>query len=940
MKKFGKIIKISGIVLLVLIISLISAPFIFKGKIIRIVKEQANENLMAIVNFNEDISISLIRSFPDLSLGIKELSVIGIDSFAGDTLFYAEDFRATINIKSLWSDKIEIKKIHLEKPNINLLVMPSGKANWDIAIPDTIEIDEEESVFSLGIKSLTINEGRVIYHDQEMDFKAKLIGLNHDLKGDFTQDEFLMKTVSTIKEFTMSYEGFPYLSKVKTELVADMDMNMKDMKFTFIDNVAKLNGLEMKADGFVQLNDDDMDFDLTFAALKNEFSSFMSLIPAIYAKDFEKVTSKGTLAFDGFFKGKMTDDAMPGFGLNLLIENGYMKYPDLPAPLQNVFVDLRVINKTGEDKDLVADLRNLSLQFDNDPFKANLLYKNLVSPYVDGAISGKVNLENITKFVDLDGATLKGLLATDMLFKGAVKTLEAGRYEDFDANGNFSLTDFFYKDSETPDAYEIQKFSLILNPRLVQMPVLIGKIGETDFNANGQLSNFFPYIFSDGTLKGNLNYASNYVNLNQFMTEDPNAESDTVEMTMVEIPTNIDFSMNADIKKMLYDDLILENMRGNLMVKDGKIFFNKVAMNTLGGSIAMDGEFDGRNPKMPFSDIKLNMRNFDIPKALAHFDLLKTYAPFAEKMTGFFSMDLDMQTHLNEHLDIQYPTLTGFGVVTLTNAAISNTKILNEVADKLKLEKFRKLEMKNQSIKFKINNGQFLVDSFEIPVWENAKMKMAGHSTFEQGLNYAGLLSMPRTDLGPANKELDNLLSKAKGKGVDIKLDEKVNIALGITGTFTNPKLEMDLKKTAAGLGESLKEQAKEQLKELVDKKQDEAKEKVEEKIDESKEKARADMERRANEVIANAERQANNIRREAKSLADKTRAEGETQAKRIEDEAKNPLEKAVAKKAADRVRQEANEKADKLESEANQRAQKVMDEANKQADRIRKGEE
>ena len=299
-----------------------------------------------------------------------------------------------------------------------------------------------------------------------------------------------------------------------------------------------------------------------------------------------------------------------------------------------------------------------------------------------------------------------------------------------------------------------------------------------------------------------------------------------------------------------------------------------------------------------------------------------------------------MQTNLNENLDILYPSLTGHGSISLSNATISNTKILTEVADKLKLDKFRKLEMKNQKINFKINNGQFLVDSFEIPVWENAKMKMAGYSTFEQGLNYAGMLSMPRTDLGPANKELDNLLAKAKGKGVDIKLDEKVNVAMGITGTFMNPKLEMDLKQTAAGIGESLKEQAKDQVKELVDKKKEETMEKVEEKIDDSKEKARAEMERRANEVIANAERQANNIRREAKTIADKTRAEGETQAKRIEDEAKNPLEKAVAKKAADKVRQEANEKADRLESEANQRAQKVMDDANKQADRIRKGEE
>ena len=95
MKKF---LKISGISLLVLLLLLIAAPFLFKGKIINLIKTEAKKNLNATLNFNDDISLSLIKNFPKLSIGINELSIIGKDTFKGDTLIYFKKFKANNSI--------------------------------------------------------------------------------------------------------------------------------------------------------------------------------------------------------------------------------------------------------------------------------------------------------------------------------------------------------------------------------------------------------------------------------------------------------------------------------------------------------------------------------------------------------------------------------------------------------------------------------------------------------------------------------------------------------------------------------------------------------------------------------------------------------------------------------------------------------------------------
>lgn len=949
-----KILKITGIIVLVFILFLLVAPFIFKGKIIRKIKEVANENVQAKIDFNEDISLSLIKSFPDFSLGIKNIAVIGINDFADDTLFYADNLKTTIDIKSVISgDKVNLKTLTIEKPVVNLLINKEGKANWDIVPEDSIQTEEKEaeSNFAIKIKSLDINSGKVFYQDKEMDFSLLLNGFDHHLEGDFTLDNFLMKTRSEVQELTMTFEGVPFLNKVHSNILADLNMDMKKFKFEFVQNSISFNELETKLDGWIKLNDNDIDFDLTFGALRNDFKNFISLIPAIYSNDFASLKTSGKMEFTGFFKGKMTDDLMPGYGINLSIDNGYFKYPDLPAALENVQVKMNVENKTGLDPDFILDLSKLSLTMDKNPFNLRLFMKNMANPHVDGAVKGKIDLSSISKLVPMDDMQISGLLNADMSFKGLISKIESGSYEDIDAQGSIDISNMFYKSADFPEGLNLDKFNLIFTPKLVKMPICSGKINTTDFKADGQLSNFFAYALSDGTIKGNLNLFSNYFNANQFMTDDESGSGsqqseDTSTISSIEIPGNIDFNMNVLVKKLKYDNMDIDNLKGDITVKESKIFFKDAGMQMLGGTMVLNGIFDGINPKMPFTDIALKMTNFDIPKAFTSFDMIKKYAPFAEKMTGLFSMSLDMKSNLDEGMNLIYPSLTGIGTISLSNASLSNLKVMNILADQLKLEKFRKLELKEQKLTFKIDNGKFLMDSLLVPLWQNTKLKLGGYSTFEQGLNYVGFVSIPRKDLGVGNTAFEKLLGEAKKKGLNLESDEIINIALSITGNFTKPIVKLDLRETMEGFGKSLIDQTKEQVKQKVTEKVEDVKKDIKQKADEAKEEARKKAQAEADKIIetaqnqcdkinAEAKKQADLIRKEAKDAAQKIRDEADKQAQDLVNKATNPLQKVAAEKGTEKIRKEANDKANALEIEANKKADGIEKAAKDKTDKI-----
>ena len=75
MKKWLKRI---GIGIAVIFLILLILPFAFKGKILKMAQESASTSVNAKISFDDDLSISLIRNFPNLSVGVNNLKVIGI----------------------------------------------------------------------------------------------------------------------------------------------------------------------------------------------------------------------------------------------------------------------------------------------------------------------------------------------------------------------------------------------------------------------------------------------------------------------------------------------------------------------------------------------------------------------------------------------------------------------------------------------------------------------------------------------------------------------------------------------------------------------------------------------------------------------------------------------------------------------------------------------
>lgn len=449
-----KILKITGISLISLIALAFLVPILFKSQITNLVKRQINKSLNAKVDFKE-VSLSLFRHFPKVSISLIDVSVVGKDDFASDTLISVKTLDASANLVSvIKGENINVYGIFLESPRIHALVNKNGKANWDIAKEDSANTatNDSGSAFKMSLKKYRISNGYLQYRDESANINTEIINFDHEGKGDFTQDVFTLSTNTKAADANFIYANIPYLKNVKVGIGADIQIDNKTNKYTFQTDDIVLNDLKLSSKGFFQIVNDSMyDMDISFSSPSNDFKSILSLIPAIYQQDFDKMKAGGKAVFNGFVKGTYSPTEIPGYNINLEVKDGFFQNPELPKQLKNIQLGLTVNNPDGITDHTVITVPSGHFELDNEPFDFRFLLKNPeTAKFIDAAAKGRLDLSKISKLVKLkEGTKLAGLVWADVFARGNLSAIE-NHSGPFAAGGFLDIQDLFYSSKDFP----------------------------------------------------------------------------------------------------------------------------------------------------------------------------------------------------------------------------------------------------------------------------------------------------------------------------------------------------------------------------------------------------------------------------------------------------------------------------------------------------------
>jgi len=824
-----KFLKILLIVIVVLVAAAFAIPYFFKDKIMAIVKTELNKQLNAKVDF-KDVDISLFRHFPRLAVGLEELKVINVAPFEGDTLVAVKKIDAALNLMSvIKGGKMEIYSVAVDQPRVNAIVAANGDANWNITKPDTAQTTTDTAAakpFSMSLESYEISDAYINYDDHQGNMQMIIDHLNHEGKGDFTQDLFTLETSTNADAITFRYGLIPYLSQVGAKVDADIQIDNKNSTYTFKNGKVLMNNLELAVQGFFKLiNDSTYGMDLSFKAPSTNFKDLLSLVPSVYSKDFGKIKTEGTAAFDGFVKGTYSATQMPAFGVHLAVKNGFFQYPDLPKPVKNIQLTLNVQNPDGVPDHTVVDMPAAHLEMDNTPLDLRLLVKTPVSDmYVDGAAKGKLDLSKVTQFVKLEqGTELTGLLDADINAKGNMSAIEKQQYDRFYAAGTLLLNNLLYRSKDYPDGVKVNNLSLKFNPRNVTVEQFNGQYLGTNFQANGEVNNLLAYMFKNQPLDGKLAVKADQVNLDKWMgttssTTSTAAATDTANAEPFAVPANLDLGLTAQVDKVHYDKLDLSNLSGNLLIKDQTVLMQNLKGNALQGSMEINGSYSTKESKHnPDIDLAYNVQNLDVQQTFNAFNTVQKLMPIGQFLSGKISSQLSLHGKLGKDMMPVLNTLTGDGNLLLIEGFLKKFAPVDQLANQLNVAQLKDISLKDIKSYFSFENGRVKINPFKVKV-ANVNMGIAGSHGIDQSLDYTLNLVLPRSVMGSqANSLINNLVTKAADKGIPVNVSDSVHLQVLLGGNIMKPTYKTDLQETASRATAELKDQAAALVKNKVD---------------------------------------------------------------------------------------------------------------------------
>ncbi|MBN3581571.1 hypothetical protein JYB64_04180 [Algoriphagus aestuarii] len=653
------------------------------------------------------------------------------------------------------------------------LAMPGDDIEMDLAF--TGKNNEFKSILSLvpGIYSESFSD---LETSGTMDFQGKIQGIYNETKIP-SFDIGL-----SIKEGMFQYPDLP--RPVKN---VNLDMQVKN-ETDNLDNTSISIPAFNLAFGDNPISGRFMLSDLISYTIDASLNGKLNLEELTSIFPIEGMALKGNLDVNASAKGRYDSVAgiIPAIDAKMILANGYAKSTEYPAPIENINVQALIENKSGKMNDFMVNLSQFGFELEDEKIQGLMKISDFENLNWDGEIKGGVDLKKILAIFPMEDMVMEGRIQADILTKGSYAAVEAGKYQQLETKGKMEVDNFKYTSTDVPQGVEISRAIAEFSPTSINLTQFDSKLGESPVQAKGTLTNYMDYFLGEnGTLKGQLVLNSTKFNVNEWMSEDASTDTSSSEMTVIELPENIDFTMSVAANEVIYDNMNLKEVKGNMTLRNGVLSFNDASMKTLGGSIGIQGSYDPRDISAPKFNFDLNIADLSIAEAFKTFNTVKAFAPIAQNLTGKFNSTLSFSGNLGQDMMPLLASLDGNGLLKIAETALRDSKILESITTLTKLKDANTLSLKNINIPISIENGVMDVKPFDVKLWDY-QANVQGSAGFDGSINYLVNMQIPAGKFGA---QANSLLATITGNQVDE--NTTIPLALNLSGTYNSPKIAL-----------------------------------------------------------------------------------------------------------------------------------------------------
>ena len=659
-------------------------PLIFKNKLVSLAKKTINENLAARVDF-QDPSLTILSSFPYVRLGLDEVLITGIDTFARDTLFYSPEVDLSASLKVLWkkNEPVTLRRIELVQPYVNLITLANGSTNFNLLETAEAGTSEESAGTQFKLDKITIQEGNFKYLDAQSQTRLTLNGVNLQSSGQYTQDVVNLDNEAEIAGLDFQQGAIDYLQNAVVSWKGGLTADLGQDKYTLEQNQFVINALELALNGWVHLKAESTDLEFSFNAPSNDIKQVMSLIPGLYQHQFADLDTRGEFTLAGKIFGTYQENiSYPQFDLQSAISDGWVKYKSMPHALEGLTAQLMAKSLDQRLENYQLQLPAFAFSLNQRPIKGEL--NILASPndlHVRGKTNGSIKLEDWQNFLPLDSTTLQGTIFADLDFDFTQNAVLRKQYDQIKFKGQLAADDLKVKPLQTPHL-AVKKITAAGDAKMVNLSLEDVHYGRSRLSGQGQISNLLALsIGAWSSALINLSLDAPTLDLNEMLTADAETSiQDTAISISDPIPPQLNVQFKAKAGQVNYADYDLKNIqlegeyRGDsLLLKQFSGIVNQSGLNANGVLAGVYAWSDG-NGKLT-GNLKLTSPEFKVDPWMSAEEPSSTPAPSVAEKILPENTQVSINTNLGKVTYDTY-TLTNLkGTIQLVNQVLEMHEI-------------------------------------------------------------------------------------------------------------------------------------------------------------------------------------------------------------------------------------------------------------------------
>lgn len=653
--------------------------------------------------------------------------------------------KSSFKVPNLTPDRIEFKidTLHFNqaKSYADISFELKGLSRMFIDTKAKADLNIEQLMQSAGIKGFDIKGDYKLNASAKGVYSTRII-VKKDVREKTTCDTVISSIPSFQFQSKLSngYFKFPSLPRAVENIRADINAICTDSNYRHaqiaIENI-NAKAITSFIKGYIKLSGNaDVDANLNAELHLNDLQKIYPL---------DSLTLNGKLLANLVTKGTYNTDKkqFPVTAINIKMDDGKIQTKYYPHAIEKIMVDASVNSAKGSMQDLSVNIKPISFQFEGQPFFIQASLNDFTNIRYDVKSNGILDIGKIYKVFSQKGLDVTGFIKANLALRGTQNDAMAKRVEKLFNSGTMEVKDIKVNTRYFPKAFYVKSGLLKFEHDKIWMKDIQTTYGVSDLTVNGYIANVVNYALQDkAKLQGDFELTANYIDVNEFMAFAGDTTSANTSSGVFLVPQNLGVTVNASAKKIQYNDIALQNFKGQMIIDSGSVKLNETGFDIIGANANMNAKYTSINARKALFELDIKAKDFDIKRAYNEIKMFHDMASAAAYCEGIVSLNYFIKGRLNENMYPILPSISGGGTLTLGKVKVKGFKLFSAVSKATGKDSLRNPDLSAVDIKSTIANNIMTIERTKMKVF-GFRPRFEGQVSLDGKLNLKGRVGLP-----------------------------------------------------------------------------------------------------------------------------------------------------------------------------------------------------